>query len=318
MRRSFIALLAGGLVLGASTSVAAEEDETSSGSETAGWREALRGPFRSSRVFALPTAHVVGAYQLSLSGDASLLTESDALSTTSVVALGFGDIAQLEYRSAGAVTETNLVDDETVLDTFGVQLQAPYRSGGWIPAVAAALRLGLPQGVDSGTGVRHEQRADDLYFVASWDVRRRLLLHAGLRITGAQIASEGEGAPESIKETLWLPAAAIEVLLTEEARIAAEVALVPRFSPGAADRASEISRGGFGRVGVRWQLHPALVVDASVGYRIEVQLLEAERTDMARALVDWDLRLGAEVFVPWGALACASTGWFCEQPRDGQ
>jgi hypothetical protein len=28
--------------------------------------------------------------------------------------------------------------------------------------------------------------------------------------------------------------------------------------------------------------------------------------------VTWDIRLGAEVFIPWGALACRATGAFCE------
>src|SRR6185503_15315898 len=55
----------------------------------------LRLPYRSSRLFAMPIADVVGAYQLTLSGDGSLLQETGVLSFAGVIAIGFGDLAQL-------------------------------------------------------------------------------------------------------------------------------------------------------------------------------------------------------------------------------
>ena len=70
----------------------------------ASWGEIFAGPFQTSRLFAMPTAEVVGAYQLSLSGDASLVNEANVLSSSGVAAIGFGDIAQLEYRASNAIS----------------------------------------------------------------------------------------------------------------------------------------------------------------------------------------------------------------------
>ena len=60
---------------------------------TATLAELVAGPCHSSRLFTMPVADVVGAYQLSLSGDGSLLQETGILSATGVLAVGFGDIA---------------------------------------------------------------------------------------------------------------------------------------------------------------------------------------------------------------------------------
>src|SRR5207249_1880252 len=68
----------------------------------------FHGPFQSSRLFAMPTADVVGAYMLSLSGDGSLLQQPGVLTSAAVLAIGFGDIAQLEYRHTGAISVTGI------------------------------------------------------------------------------------------------------------------------------------------------------------------------------------------------------------------
>jgi hypothetical protein len=34
--------------------------------------------------------------------------------------------------------------------------------------------------------------------------------------------------------------------------------------------------------------------------------------DFRDVVQQWDIRLGAEVFVPWGALACRAAGVFCD------
>src|SRR5687767_10667835 len=41
----------------------------------------LRGPFQSSRLFAMPTADTIGAYVLSVGGDGSLLQETGVLTS---------------------------------------------------------------------------------------------------------------------------------------------------------------------------------------------------------------------------------------------
>jgi hypothetical protein len=53
-----------------------------------------------------------------------------------------------------------------------------------------------------------------------------------------------------------------------------------------------------------------VVLDASVGYQLEVARMRP--AEGPGSLVQWDIRLGAEVFVPWGAIACRATGGFCE------
>jgi hypothetical protein len=71
-----------------------------------------------------------------------------------------------------------------------------------------------------------------------------------------------------------------------------------------------IDYGLLGRLGLRWAVIPSLIIDGSIGYQLEVaNTAQPERLD---AVVQWDIRLGAEVFVPWGALACRAAGAFCE------
>jgi hypothetical protein len=281
------------------------------------WSEIFGGPFVSSRLFAMPTAEVVGAYQLSISGDASLLTEANSLSTTGVVAIGFGDLAQLEYRGSAAVSGSADPDAQQEifrLPSVGVQVKAPLRPRPWVPGAAVALRFGLPQETEVGE-LRHQQRAADLYFVSrlrpgGW--LDRLTLHGGLRVASARIDSEGPGAPARAKRTLFLPAGGWEVQMNRSALFAGELALVPLFEPGDATTASHIGHGLLGRAGMRWRALPSVVIDASIGYRIEVARMDPIKGSMLDALVDWDLRVGAEIFIPWGAALCRGAGVFCE------
>ena len=57
-----------------------------------------------------------------------------------------------------------------------------------------------------------------------------------------------------------------------------------------------------------WGFLPSVVLDGSLGYQVD----NATPTGGVDAVVTWDIRLGAEVFVPWGALACRATGVFCD------
>src|SRR5205085_9580640 len=81
--------------------------------------EIFRGPFRSSRLYAMPTADVVGAYVLSVSGEGSLLQQPGLLTAAGVLAIGFGDIAQLEYRHTAAISVTGV---DAPVPAVGVQL----------------------------------------------------------------------------------------------------------------------------------------------------------------------------------------------------
>jgi hypothetical protein len=61
---------------------------------------------------------------------------------------------------------------------------------------------------------------------------------------------------------------------------------------------------------MRWAVIPSIIIDGSIGYQLEVA--KAAPAMGPDAVVQWDIRLGAEVFVPWGALACRAAGVFCD------
>lgn len=279
------------------------------------WREIFDGPFTSSRLFAMPTADVVGPYQLSVSGEGSLLSETGAFSGSAVVAVGFGDIAQLEYRLAAAIS--TLQRSPVPLPTLGAQFKLPIAERKYLPAFAAALRLGLPRDESSLDGLtRFEEKVTDLYVVGRlrlWGPLRRITLHGGLRVGAATIIEHGVGdAPDlETAETVYLPAGGWEAQVTARSRFVGELALVPVFKPVAG--ASEIGVKPFGRLGIRWVVHPSFVLDASIGYRLEVAALDpSDMRGSLNALVDWDMRLGLELFVPWGAILCRAGKVFCE------
>jgi len=236
------------------------------------------------------------------------------LSSSSVVALGFGDLAQLEYRNSAAITR--LEDAPISLPSLGVQLKFPFKERTYVPAFAVAIRFGFPRSETTGDGqIHHDERVADLYFVGRlrlWGPLDRFTLHGGLRVGAAEIKSTGAANLEETKRNLVLPAGGWEVQMTPNAVLAGELALVPLFEPGDTTRPNRIGSGIFGRAGVRWRVMPALVIDASVGYRIEVDQLSPSSSTSAAGLVDWDMRLGAELFLPWGAALCRRTGVFCE------
>ena len=240
-------------------------------------RRMLRGPFQSSRLYTMPSADTVGPYVLSLSGDASLLQKPGLLTSAGVIAVGFGDIAQLEYRHTSAISIEGL---NAPVPTVGVQLKIPLPEHPNVPAFGLAFRLGVPRAEQFG-GVGIDETVHDLFLVgrlrfefASW-----LTLHGGVRVSSAKIVGE--------------------------------IALAPRFQyqPGVASD-PEIRYGLLGRFGMRWNLLPSVIIDGSIGYQLDVATNAPD--EGPGAIVTWDIRLGAEVFVPWGALACRAVGAFCE------
>lgn len=272
--------------------------------------EIFGGRFRSPRLFAMPVADVVGAYQLSLSGDASTVQEPGILTAAGVAAIGFGDVAQIEYRHTSAV---GIRDIEAPIPAVGVQLQAPLRERPWVPSVAVAFRLGVPRR-ETLDDQPVDERVTDLYLVTRLRMRgplTGLTLHGGARVSSAKIERPGLGAAGVTQRTMVLPAFGLDLAATSAASAVAEIGLAPqfRFDP-AVDATPRIDYGLLGRVGVRWAALPAVVLDASVGYQLEVA--RSRPADGLDALVQWDIRVGGEVFVPWGALACRLTRGFCE------
>ena len=211
--------------------------------------------------------------------------------------------------------------------TVGVQLKIPLPEHPNVPAFGLAFRLGVPRAEQFG-GVGIDETVHDLFLVgrlrfefASW-----LTLHGGVRVSSAKIEVTGDtfsmdrrdarrcemvGPTLACARTLWLPTGAYELQMTKQAKIVGEIALAPRFQyqPGVASD-PEIRYGLLGRFGMRWNLLPSVIIDGSIGYQLDVATNAPD--EGPGAIVTWDIRLGAEVFVPWGALACRAVGAFCE------
>jgi hypothetical protein len=263
----------------------------------------FRGPFRSARLFAMPTADVVGAYVLNLSAEGSLLQKPGVLTSAGVIAIGFGDIAQLEYRHTEAIGITGY---NAPVPAMGVQLKLPIPERSGIPAIGVAFRLGVPRG-ELLDGKAVDETVTDLYLVgrlrfawASW-----LTLHGGTRISYAKAAPAGQ---DPVQRTLWLPTAGYEIAMNPRASIIGEIALAPQFQwMPAVQSAPAIGRGLLGRLGMKWRIVPSVALEGSLGYQVD----DATPSEGFDAVVTWDIRLGAAVFVPWGALACRAVGVFC-------
>lgn len=285
----------------------------------------FRGPFQSSRLYTMPAADTVGPYVLSLSGDGSLLQKPGILTSAGVIAGGFGDIAQLEYRHTSAISIEGLI---APVPTVGVQLKVPIPEYPNVPAFGVAFRLGVPRNEDFD-GVAIDETVHDLFLVGRlrFEFARWLTLHGGVRVSSAKIevGNDTFGPDASRRKdctlastgslectrTMWLPTGAYELQMSPQSKIVGEIALAPRFryQPGSAID-PQIEYGLLGRFGIRWNLLPSVIIDGSIGYQLDVATNAPD--EGPGAIVTWDIRLGAEVFVPWGALACRAAGVFCE------
>jgi hypothetical protein len=234
------------------------------------------------------------------------------LTSAGVLSIGFGDIAQLEYRHTSAIGITGV---NAPLPAVGVQLKVPIPEYRNVPAFGVAFRLGVPRTERLGdTAI--EETVTDLYLVGRlrFEAARWLTLHGGARISSARIELSGDraGSENTLAERrLTLPTGGYEIAMSADAKIVGELALAPRFTfmPGPATR-PEIGYGVLGRLGLRWSVLPSLIIDGSINYQTDIgQIADAATLD---AIVQWDIRLGAEVFVPWGALACRAAGVFCD------
>jgi len=265
------------------------------------------GPFQSSRLFAMPTADTVGPYMLALSGEGSLLEQPGLLTSAGVVAVGFGDLAQLEYRHTEAISVTGL---NAPVPAVGAQFRLPIPEGPNVPAIGIAYRQGLPRDEQVGN-VTVEESVTDIYAVARERLSAApwLTLHAGVRYSPSHVTLSG-GETTSAKRDLLLPAGGFELAVNREARVVGETELVPQFHYNAGDTTPQIGTGVEARLGLRWALFPAVTLDASFGYQLDEAM--GSIGGPRDVVQEWDIRLGAEVFVPWGALACRAAGVFCD------
>jgi hypothetical protein len=255
-------------------------------------REAIGVRGNSSRLFYMPVADTVGAYEMTLSYDGSLLEEPGVLSSAGVFALGVGDLAQVDYRHTSAI---GIEGGSVPLPSVGVQLKLPFDTGTMIPAIAISYRLGIEH--EEGGA---KEKATDVYGVAHFALPLDLDLHAGLRVTQASM----EVADVKVESTEWYPAIGLAHDIGSRATTIIEFGRAPKFD--IVDGKPVINSGVTGRLGLRWRVHPRFAFDASAGY-----LAQGIGTDPSELLA-WDIRLGGEIFIPWGALACESLSLFCK------
>jgi hypothetical protein len=254
--------------------------------------DAMKVPGTSSRLFYMPVADTVGAYEATISYEGSLLEERGVLSSAGVFALGIGNLAQIDYRHTSAIG----VDGGSVpLPAVGVQLKLPIDTGEFVPAIAVAYRLGIEHDENGA-----KEKATDVYGVAHFALPLDVDLHVGLRVTQASLAFE----EVKVESTEWYPAIGVVRNVGETAAAILEFGRAPKFD--LEDGMPEISSGVTGRLGLRWRIHKRFSLDASAGYLAKG--IGADPND----LLAWDIRLGGEVFVPWGAVACESLSLFCK------
>jgi hypothetical protein len=271
--------------------------------------EAFAGPFQSSRLFGMPVADTVGPYILALSGEGSLLEQPGVLTSAGVAAIGFGDLAQLEYRHTEAISVTGV---NAPVPAVGVQFKLPIPERANVPAIGLAIRYGVPREEDVGA-VTVTESVTDLYVVARERLAAApwLTLHAGVRYSPSTVSIAGGGATATkVSRDLVLPAGGFELRVNREARVVGETELVPQFHYDAGAPAPSIGTGVQARLGLRWALFPAVTLDTSFGYQLDEAM--GPVGGPRDVVQEWDIRLGAEVFVPWGALACRAVGVFCE------
>jgi hypothetical protein len=129
------------------------------------------------------------------------------LTSAGVIAIGFGDIAQLEYRHTEAIGVTGL---DAPVPAVGVQLKLPLPERSGIPAIGVAFRLGVPRSERVG-GQIVDETVTDLYLVGRLRFAQLawLTLHGGTRISSVK----AEPADDALAEhrTLWLPTAGYEI-----------------------------------------------------------------------------------------------------------
>jgi hypothetical protein len=232
------------------------------------------------------------------------------LTSAGVLAIGFGDLAQIEYRHTGTISVTGV---NAPLPAVGVQLTVPIPEHPFVPKLGIAVHIGVPRDEQLGTATVTE-KVTDFYFVLRERVAPWLTLHGGVRVSPSHLNITGDAAvtDPDLSRTLVLPTAGFELRANPTTRVVGEVAAVPQFmwmANGAEMPA--ISYGMLARFGLRWSIVPSVVLDGSLGYQLANQnaVTSAGPRDVVQ---QWDIRLGAEVFVPWGALACRAVGAFCE------
>jgi hypothetical protein len=247
-------------------------------------------------------------------GDGSLVKEPGVLSFAGLIAIGIGDLAQLEYRHTGAISSDGRT---TPLPAAGMQIKLPFPKRWRVPQLGVALRIGVPH-EDSTGKIPILQKVSDLYFVSSLRLPGNLSaiqFHGGARISSVEANIEQNGASvDSLKtrETLILPSIAWSIQMNPTSRIIGEAEWVPRFIVRDSTTHATVETGILGRLGINWRLNQYFSMNASIGYTLDSPSTIASE---GIELVNWDIRLGGEFFLPWRVPLCRGLSILC--PKGG-
>ena len=180
------------------------------------------------------------------------------LTSAGVIAVGFGDIAQLEYRHTAAISVTGV---NAPVPAVGVQLKLPIPEGPNVPAFGVAFRLGVPR-TEHVRGDDRRRDRHDLYLVARGGSRAPwLTLHGGTRISSAKIVLGRRSRRCSLQQHAVPADRRLRDRDEPDGEDRRRDRAARRSSTGwrdGAERAEDptIGYGLLGRLGMRWRLLP--------------------------------------------------------------
>ena len=231
------------------------------------------------------------------------------LTSAGVLAVGFGDIAQIEYRHTGAISVTGV---NAPLPAVGVQLTVPIPEYAYVPKLGIAVHIGVPRDEQIGGATSPRRSPTSTSSCASGS----RLADAARRAARVAVAPEHHRRRVAARSGSGAHARAADVGVraareSDDARSSARSRGAAVHVDGDGAEKPAIAYGLLARFGLRWAIVPSVVLDGSLGYQLAKQngVAGAGPRDVVQ---QWDIRLGAEVFVPWGALACRAVGVFCE------
>jgi hypothetical protein len=219
--------------------------------------------FEPPRLFVIPTAYTLKAYDINASGGATL--ESNQISFLGTGLIGLGNVAQFEFSTlrqfrskdysindtmddskGGVMVPTNIMDnseDNSKNDEFidlgntpvaGIKIALPLEQGFFLlPNLAVSYRRTFGR-KEEGESVAYKRQLADLYAVASksffangerW---RGFSLHAGVDYFGARLTMSESSNSQSVK--FLKPFGGLEIWASRHAKLMAEFEWVPEIN----------------------------------------------------------------------------------------
>jgi hypothetical protein len=253
------------------------------------------------QLFAVPVARPIPAFDVQLSSYSTFATAAHQVRATAI--LGLTGLAQVEVTNARIISEltsaNRMVEN---VPAAGFKLYLPFgKVGRMIPDLAVVTWRTFP-GAERRS-LAYRLQTGELYVVGSWNLFgspkkpsgwRGVDLHTGMNLTGARIypatggvamtdnhdelKNQTGGTDEMDSEPMaspvisaspplvsneWMPFAGVEVWLTRQAELLAEMQWIPVLN----DSPLGIDTLWSARTGVRFFFSPYLTVDVGGQYQ---------------------------------------------------